>query len=68
MRDLLINRIVKIKSKNGDFSISLVAWKNFMVDGIHLSEINKVLLETKTDKQLIDLFERILNRCAKNDK
>ena len=62
MRDLLINRIVKLKSKNGDFSISHTAWKNFMVDGIHLSEINKVLLESKTDKELLDLFERIIIR------
>jgi len=63
LRQLIINRINEIKSREEGFSKSLMKWKNVNLDATknnqHISEFD---FDKATDVELAALFELIIKR------
>lgn len=65
MRELILRRIDEIRSKENNFSKSLMKWNNFSTgyDKSHVSEID---FTKCNDVELLLLFERIIRKYNSN--
>lgn len=62
MRKNILERIEQIKISEENFNKLSVRWKNFIIEGKHISEIDFNILD---DNQLVSMFESVLFKYYK---
>ena len=62
MRKLILSRITELKFRNNNFDPAYMKWSKFKYLDVHISELNFNKLR---NVELLDLFERILFKIAK---
>lgn len=62
MKEKILNRIEELKNQHAGFTKGSMRWKNFLINDIHISQVDFNTLE---DDYLLFVFERIINQHYK---